>query len=279
MLEYAAMQPRPARLMLVLVALASLSGWIPAAAQDAEDSPPGLSCRAFLLYDAEHDRIVAAHNAERRQPIASLTKLMTAILACERLRFDGRYVLKGDERKTFDTDSLRVDKLLELMLVPSNNAACKTVARLVAGNEQAFALEMNAKAAQLGLQDTHYVNATGLPADGQYSTARDLLTVARVALTYPQVQRIIGLRETSLGQQDYESTLLPLYTRHAGLRGGKTGFTKAAGRCLVLYYRSAGRDYLLITLGSSGVAASFRDAELLLAYYGLYQGEVGEWAD
>lgn len=249
----------------------------PALAVEPPAAPTGLSCRAYLLYDVQSGCTVAKCNAGVRQPVASLTKLMTAILACERLRFDGRYILTPAEAKTFKTDTLRADKLLELMLVPSNNAACRLAARLAAGNEPGFVAKMNAKAAQLGLADTHYVNATGLPAAGQYSTAQDLLRVALIALTYPSISRALCLPATELAGQRYEGTLKELYQRHSGLAGGKTGYTKAAGRCLVLFYRSNGRDYVLITLGSKDVPAGFRDAENLLSHYGLYSGEVGQW--
>jgi len=246
-------------------------------AEQPQAAPTGLTCRAYLLYDVQSGCTVAKCNIAARQPVASLTKLMTAILACERLRFDGRYILTQPEAKTFKTDTLRADKLLELMLVPSNNAACRTAARLAAGSEPAFVTQMNAKAAQLGLADTHYVNATGLPADGQYSTAQDLLRLALIALTYPHISRALCLPEAELAGQRYEGTLKELYQRHPGLRGGKTGYTDAAGRCLVLFYSSGGRDYVLITLGSKDVAAGFRDAEKLLRHYGLYSGEVGQW--
>jgi D-alanyl-D-alanine carboxypeptidase len=80
----------------------------------------------------------------------------------------------------------------------------------------------------------------------------------------------------------YKGTLDDLYARHCDpqsgrLVGGKTGYTKAAGRCLCLLYESAGRQYLVVSLGSKGVKASFRDAELLLSYHGLYHGDVAAW--
>ena len=172
---------------------------------------------------------------------------------------------------------MRAQKMLDVMLVPSNNTVCKVAARLVSGDEDAFAVEMNSKAEWLGLADTRFVNATGLPKQGQYSTADDVLALARLALSDARIRQAIVLREVELGGKRYESTLKPLYERHQSLRGGKTGWTRAAGRCLLLIYHAHGRDYLLVTLGSTDIQAGFRDAELILSHYGLYGGEVGAW--
>jgi len=249
----------------------------PASAQELEVLPAGATCRAFVLYDCLNDRIVAQEQMTQRQPIASLTKLMTALLVCDRLRFDGRWVLTKSEQRFFGVETMRAQKMLELMLVPSNNTACKTAARLISGDEDAFAAQMNAKAAAMGLSDTRFINPHGLPGSGQYSSAYDVLTLARVALTKPSIRKAIVLHEVELGGKRYESTLKPLYERHPGLKGGKTGWTRAAGRCLLLVYHAFGRDYLLVTLGSKDIPAGYRDAELILSYYGLYSGEVGTW--
>jgi D-alanyl-D-alanine carboxypeptidase (penicillin-binding protein 5/6) len=258
--------------------LAAACGQVaPAAAQELDAAPAGVGCEAFLLYDLEQRATLAVYHPGLKQPVASLTKLMTAILACERLRFDGRYVLTAKERATFKVDTMRAHKMLELMLIPSNNAVCRVVARIVSGTEEAFAAEMNAKAAQLGLADTRFANSTGLPADGQYSTLGDVLALTRVALTYPRIRQVLGQREVELAGKCYEGTLDELRERHPGLIGGKTGYTRAAGRCLALQYRARDRDYLLITLHSEDVDSGFRDAELLLSYFGLYDGEVGAW--
>lgn len=258
----------------LLLALALL---VPVVARAQDDGPRDLTLRAYLIYDVTGDSVLAVRNRGQRQPVASLTKLMTAVLACERLRFDGRYILNDSERQTFGVDTMRAQKMLELALVPSNNAVCRVIARRVSGSEQAFADEMNAKAAELGLANTHFANATGLPGGEQYSTMDDLLTLARVALLYPNIRRVVHLRRVELAGKTYDGTLKELYDRHSGLLGGKTGYTRAAGRCLVLFYKSQGRDYIVITLGSKDVKSGFRDVERLLNYYGLFNGDPGDW--
>jgi D-alanyl-D-alanine carboxypeptidase len=271
-------------LLIVIALLAALAR--PAAAAPPGYPPSGITCKAYLVYDLTGEQTVATLNPEQRQPIASLTKLMTAILAAERLRFDGQYRLTGTEVKTYGTDLMRVDKMLEMMMVCSNNGMCKVVSRIATGNtsefrpedEQAFVSEMNARAQQMGLKHTRFGTSSGLPGGQQYSTVWDVLTLLRVALANPHIRQAMTRHpEAELGGKVYKGTLYDLYLRHPGLYGGKTGYTKAAGRCLALVYESGGRQYALITLGSSGVKTSFRDAELILKHYGLYDGPVGEW--
>lgn len=260
-------------LIWLAAALALACAHGPAAA-----APPlGITCKSYAVYDVTADEVMAVHNQQQVQPVASLTKLMTAILVCERLRFDGRYVLTAEERETFGVDTMRADKMLEMMLVPSNNSVCKLAARIISGNESAFAREMNAKAAQLGLRNTRFVNASGLPGDGQQSDVFDVLQLARVAMAYPRIRATMRLHKIELNGDSYDSTLADLYERHPGLIGGKTGYTRAAGRCLVLHYASRGREFLVVTLGSKDVKSGFRDAELVLYNHGLYDGPVGTW--
>lgn len=277
-LEFKLMRQALSTAILALALL--LSGTVTTAY--AEVKPAGLTCRAYLVYDLEAQRITREWNSGVQQPIASITKLMTAILAAERLRFDGRYVLTAGEQATFKAQTMRAEKMLELMLVPSNNQVCKIVARIVSGNEAAFAKLMNQRAAELGLAQTRFINATGLPGKGQYSTPRDVLRLFGHALRYPVIVTALTKERAELNGAAYDGTLLPLYKRHPGLLAGKTGYTKAAGRCLVLYYRTRSaaaqtRDYIVVLLGSKGIKDSFRDAEILLSNSGLYANEVGTW--
>jgi len=271
----------PLQLFVLAVAavLFATTGSTPAR---ADDEPNGVTCAAYLIYDVQADKLVAIHNADRQQPIASLSKLMTAILAAEHLRFDGRYRLTPQEQKLFGVDSMRADKMLELALVASNNEVCKVIARLVAGGEPQFVQMMNQRCDELGLRGTRFVNCNGLPGAGQYSTLFDVLRLGRAALAYPRLAETMTEPQVELNGKIYKGTLDDLYARHCDplsgrLVGGKTGYTKAAGRCLCLLYESGGRQYMMVSLGSAGVKASFRDAELLLSYHGLYHGSVAAW--
>jgi len=106
LLEYRAM-----RWIACFCLLLVLTG-LPVYAQDTADSE--LTLRAYMIYDIDAETIVAVHNRQQQQPIASLTKLMTAVLACERLRFDGRYILSAEEREIYGVDTMRADKMLEI---------------------------------------------------------------------------------------------------------------------------------------------------------------------
>ena len=268
------MQVQPAAWPVLLALAVLLLATAPAA---ADPGPEGLTLRSYLVYDVTAERVIAEYNPDQVQPVASLTKLMTAVLACERLRFDGRYILTAAEQETFHVETMRAQKMLEMMLVPSNNAVCRVVARIVAGSEGAFADLMTARARELGMASTRYANASGLPGGEQHSTMDDLLIITRYALTFPRIRSAIHLDHVELDGECYDGTLKQLYDRHKGLLGGKTGYTRAAGRCLVLLYTSHGRDYIVITLGSDGVNDGFRDVEKVLKYYQLYDGEVGQW--
>jgi serine-type D-Ala-D-Ala carboxypeptidase (penicillin-binding protein 5/6) len=250
------------------------------------DYPPnGITCRAYLVYNMTTDEVVTQHNPHVRQPIASLTKLMTAIITEEDLRFDGRYRLSDGERKVFETEYMRADKMLEMMMVCSNNKMCRVVSRLATNNphefnpldEERFVARMNQRAQQMGLRNTRFATSSGLPGGEQYSTMQDVLVMLRTAWSYPRVRAAMSMQNVDLGGKHYKGTLAQLYARHPGLVGGKTGYTKAAGRCLALVYRARGQEYAIITFNSSGVKKSFRDAELLLKHCGLYDGPIGEW--
>lgn len=256
----------------LLLLLAAVAAGQPSSAASSE-----LTCKAYLLYNCDKDRIEAHYNLEARQPIASLTKLMTAILVTERLRFDGRYVLTKEERDVFKVDTMRAQKMLEMMLIASNNRVCKVAARLVSGSEPAFVDEMNNKALQMGLVNTRFATSSGLPGGVQYSTLEDVLALARAAYSYPSIRQAMAGNSVELDGKHYDGTLTDLYNRHEGLIAGKTGYTRAAGRCLVLRYRAWGTEYFLITFGSKDSKASFRDAEILLRYHGLYNGSIGTW--
>ncbi len=264
------------RLRCIILGVALLACCATAAHASPQDLSE-LSCKSYLIFDLQSERIVAQGNPERSQPIASITKLMTSILAAERLRFDGRYILTAEEQKVFHVETMRGQKMLEMMLIPSNNKMCSVVARIISGSDEAFVKEMNAKAQQLGMYNTRFATPSGLPREGQYSTMEDVLALTRVALTYPRIRDAMTRETVDLNGEVYAGTLRELYGRHPGLIGGKTGYTNAAGRCLTLWYRSSGRDYIVITLCSKGSKSSFRDVEILLSHFDLWDGEVGAW--
>ncbi|WP_405085063.1 D-alanyl-D-alanine carboxypeptidase family protein [Microbispora sp. NBC_01389] len=201
--------------------------------------------RAVYLFDATTGRELLDKNAGERMPVASLTKIMTAYVVLREANLSDQVTIKredvsyaGDNDGTaadLDAgDSLPVGELLYALLLPSGADAAHALARAYGPGVAGFVAKMNAAAKSLGLNDTHYVNADGLPTRGGdgYSTARDQARLAAIALRDPIFTKITSTRHHSTddGRYDWSNTnhMLGL----PGAIGVKTGFTNAAGFCL-----------------------------------------------
>ena len=209
------------------------------------------SQRALLVVEAESMRPLIAYQADRPLPIASLTKLMTALIAADYLRMDELYPLTEEESRALGVSHLTGRKLIELMLIASSNQAAQVVARLVSGRVDRFAELMNRRAQRLGMTHTHFVNPSGLPAGGEaYSTASDLLILLEEFLRHPELVAISRQSEVELAGKRYPHTLSRLRRLVPELGGFKTGWTKEAGRCYILELGRGRRRYFIISLGS-----------------------------
>jgi D-alanyl-D-alanine carboxypeptidase (penicillin-binding protein 5/6) len=192
---------------------------------------------------------------------ASLTKMMTAIVAVEALA-PGDAVLVSKRAAAADGVRLGLragmrlpaEHLLAAALLRSANDACLALAERVAGSEIAFVARMNERAAALGLADTHFANACGFDAPGHYASARDLARLADAALDKPRIAAIVaresGTATTSDGRLFRFDNTNVLIGRVDGARGVKTGWTRAAGRCLVAMAERAGTRVLVVMLGA-----------------------------
>lgn len=191
------------------------------------------------------DEIVWENNSEQRLPQASLTKMMTALLILENYRPDD--VVEVGPEAAAETgsrlglrtgDRVLVADLLAAMLIRSTNDACHALADWHSGSEAVFVARMNQRAEQLGLKDTHFMNACGFDNPQHYSTARDLITLAEAAIAYPTFARIVTKERMSFRSVDGRRTFRVKTTNHLlgvldGVQGVKTGFTNNAGPCLV----------------------------------------------
>ncbi len=216
---------------------------------------------AWLL---EHDGVVRSErHADAQLPAASLGKLMTAVLWLQR---PGRLeqTLSISERAASATGAraglgqgeryLGRD-LLTAMLVRSANDACLALAESASPSIEGFVRDMNRAVAVLELADTRFVNPCGWDAEGQYSTARDLLKLARLAMEYPEIRTAVARREFLLESTDRRhSRLLPntnlLLGNLDGARGVKTGFTARAGKCLIALAERGEHQVWLVLLGT-----------------------------
>ena len=201
---------------------------------------PAKSC---IVVD-DSDTVIYAKNPSARLPPASTVKLVTAMVALDRLDPEARVRVSSRAGAVRSIppilragEELSVSDLLHLALMKSVNSAAVALAEQAAGSEEEFVRLMNRKAKELGANDTHFVTASGLPKGTQYTTARDLTIILKKALSYPLIREIVGKKEwrtTTAGGRELavENTDDLLWSR-SGMVGGKTGFTSSARHCFV----------------------------------------------
>ena len=256
----------------LILALALLLA--PASAR-AQLARPDLRADAAIVVDARNGETLFARRPERRRAIASTTKLMTALLTLERARptdvftapdyrasaAESKIGLREGERMT-------VEDLLEALLLESANDAAATLAEGVAGSEEAFVDAMNARARELGLRDTTYVDPIGL-GEGNRSSARDLATLARVLLRDERFAAIVE-QPTALLQTGARRRIVTnrntLVRRYPFVDGVKTGHTRRAGYVLVGSATGRGVQVVSVVLGDPSEAARNADSLTLLRY-------------
>ncbi|MGO2132823.1 MAG: serine hydrolase, partial [Halomonas sp.] len=241
-------------------------------------SPPSLAASSWLLVDAGSGRILAEHNADERLPPASLTKLMTAYLV-ERELDSGKISLNdlvpiserawrmGGSKMFIEVDTqVSVSDLLHGVVIVSGNDASVAMAEYLAGGEAPFADIMNQHADRLGMTNTHFMNATGLPDPGHYSSARDLANLSRhIIEDYPEHYQMYAQKQFTFGGIE-QSNRNRLLWRDASVDGLKTGWTNEAGFCLVA---SAERDdmrLISVVMGTSSDEARAQETQKLLSY-------------
>ena len=262
------------RLALLLALVALLA---PPAPSWAASSPPETRAKAVLVATGSGD-ILYARGADRRLPMASITKLMTALLTLEQARPDAVVTIRGGApsvgESTFNLrigERLRVRDLLIAALVQSANDAAYALANYVGhGKVGAFIHRMNTRARELGLKHTHYTRPDGLDAHSNFSSARDILALARVDMENPLFRRIVRRRGGVVaGRQLYAwNDLLKSYP---GAIGVKTGHTDRAGWCEVAAAQRDGTRVYAVVLGSPSRARRNRDLGALLDWaFGQY---------
>jgi len=226
----------------------------------AQDLPakPSIKASALYMVELKSGRVLLEKDATRRLPPASLTKIMTALVALESaplqevVKIDGRALVHRSSLKFQAGEEFLLRDLLTAMLVSSANDACEAVAWHVGGNAGRFVAMMNERARALGLKNTHFANACGFDAPGHYSTASDLAKLTQQALQEPvfsmmvrtivrDIASVDGKRQISLHSTN-ELLLDP------DMNGVKTGYTSKAGRCLIASMFKDGHRLLLVGL-------------------------------
>ena len=222
-----------------------------------------ITAKSVLMYDLTQDKVIYEKNARKRYPMASLTKIMTAVISLENVRRDNRYVVHGADLVGEDSMGLAAGEILTLeellygLLLPSGNDASEVLASNYPLGREAFIQAMNDKAKSLGLKDTQFSNPSGLQGDGeQHTTAYDMLVITRYALdNFPLFRKIVAtpeytLPETAGHKEFYLLSETNLLTTYPGVKGVKTGYTPEAGLCLITYLDYGGHRIIGIILNS-----------------------------
>ncbi len=240
--------------------------------------PPSIAASSYLLIDAKSKKVLVEKNSAQRLPPASLTKIMTAYIVEEEIK-SGR--LKMDEAAPISVKAWRtggskmfiregtevaVSDLLKGVIIQSGNDASVALAEHIAGSEDAFADMMNQQAVALGLTNTNFLNATGLPDEEHYSTAEDLaqLTIALIQ-NHPEQYQLYAQRSYKFNNIDQPNRNKLLW-RDRSVDGVKTGYTSAAGYCLVASAERNGVRLVSVVMGTDSDEARMRESQKLLSY-------------
>jgi len=236
-------------------------------------SPKVIRAKACIIIN-DDDSILYARNPSAKLPPASTVKLVTAMVALDYLDPSmevtvTRYTAtpRSIKPRLIAGDKLSISDLLHLVLMKSINSAAVALAETTSGSEDAFVELMNQKARDIGANDTHFENASGLPKGRQYTTARDLTIILKQALTYPLIKEIIGKKEavitTTAGRELYMENTDALLWYRSNMVGGKTGFTRSARHCFVgAMYTEKGLIYTAV-LGAPSRSRLWRGTLLL----------------
>lgn len=235
------------RILAALWAAVSLIGCLTAVTEAVE-----VSAAAAVLMDADSGRLLYEKNGEKRMLIASTTKLMTALVALEQgglqqeITVTGGHMAEGSSMYLRPGEKLTLETLLYGLLLSSGNDAALAVTECM-GGAVPFVARMNEKAAELGMENTHFANPNGLDDEVHYSTAEDMARLAAAAMDDPVLRRVASTRTARIGGRTLTNHN-KLLSRVEGCVGLKTGYTRAAGRTLVSCAERDGVRLVAVTL-------------------------------
>jgi serine-type D-Ala-D-Ala carboxypeptidase (penicillin-binding protein 5/6) len=242
-------------------------------AAPARAAAPAVQAQAYVVQSSVDGHTLAAREADAPRAMASITKLMTALVAVERLSLDETVTVPALAARigesTLDLRAgqrVTVRDLVIGTLVPSANDAATTLAVAAAGTVPRFVELMNSKARELGLSRTHYRNPHGLDQPGHVSTARDSALLMRAALRVPAIRQYAGMSSARLSSGRLVESTDNLVGRFRGFVAGKTGHTALAGWSQVAFARLGGVGVTVTVLGSSSEPQRDSDLEALLRF-------------
>lgn len=248
-------------------------------ADDTEAFDLKLTAQSAILIEASTGRVIWEKDADVRHYPASMTKMMTGILALEKLLPKADVVISPNAAATEDCpleivagECLSADNIITGMLMESDNGAAVAIAEAVDGSVSQFVQRMNERAQEIGMSNTHFVNPNGLTEANHYSTARDMAKLARFAMNNKKFREIVSTKkqvihwEVPARQQKLAENTNKLLANYNGMNGIKTGWTKAAGGCLAASARRNGVELIAIVMQTPGPDDRFADASKLLDY-------------
>ena len=263
-------------LLLILLSIASFQTAL--AAPRIVPSPPQLATEGHILLDAATGTVIIEENAEMRLPPASLTKIMTSyIIASEiqqgRISLDDlvpisvkAWKMEGSRMFIREGTEVKVADLIRGIVIQSGNDASVAMAEFIAGDEDAFADVMNQVAQKLGMTRTQFKNATGLPDEGHYTTAKDLSILARALIRdFPEHYKVY--KEKYFSYNDIrQANRNSLLWRDDAVDGMKTGHTQAAGFCLVASAEKKDMRLVSVVMGATSERARSTESQKLINY-------------
>jgi D-alanyl-D-alanine carboxypeptidase (penicillin-binding protein 5/6) len=234
---------------------------------------PAIEAKYGILVDSDGN-VLWSRGANKKSAMASITKVMTAVVALENANLDDEYTVSSAAASIGESsaglkagEKLSLESLLELMLVHSSNDAANVIAEGVSGSSDAFVEKMNEKAADLGLKNTHYVDPEGLDQSGHYTTASDISVLVRYAMKNETFRDIVKMKTTT---QTYGGSTHTFINTNALLAtwdsciGVKTGYTDSAGECLASAAEKDGVELYAVVLGCTDEVQRFTDSYKLL---------------
>ncbi len=242
-----------------------INQWFPSQVLGIQANAPFISAQSALFIDSQSGQILYSKNMYQRLPIASLVKVMTALIALERKNLEDQYEvsqravqMEPDKMLLTEGEKLTLKELLFGVFLISANDGAEVIAEGTTGSRGEFIKLMNSKALQLGMKDTFFANPTGLDEDdnNSYSTAYDLAVLTRYLIRhYPQVVEISKTEHVYLprteNHQDYDMySGINLLTTYPGVVGFKTGYTPEAGLTLITLAKKNSHEVIGVLLGS-----------------------------
>ena len=228
-----------------------------------------VTARSAILYDPISETALFEKDADEKRPMASTTKIMTAVCALDSCKLSQTIEIKkeytlveGSSMYLKPGEQITMEGLLHGLLLLSGNDAAEAIAGYLSGSNAAFAKRMNEKARELALTNTNFENPSGLDGKNHYTTARDLARLAAYAMDIPEFRAITAKKQYSTGTRSMKNHNRLLW-EYAGADGVKTGFTKKSGRCLVSSAEQNGRRLIVVTLNAPN---DWRDHKTLLNY-------------